>query len=175
MVKKFKKQYILPWFHFLNLKQQGLLKGGELLYIWFFLPSIFGQKKTSFIFNLQIKPDFRNAQKCLKYFVYKRKKLQTFLKQQVESTWILRAFSGRVVYNRLTLQTRKVVLGYKLKKVFVKGFFHLGATNVVSCFNIKNSSKNFRHKSLQYLLERLKKKMHRLYPIRKMHRKKRSR
>jgi len=175
MVKKFKKQYMIPWFHFLNLKQQGLLKGGELLYIWFFLPSIFGQKKTSFIFNLQIKPDFRNAQKCLKYFIYKRKKLQTFLKQQVESTWILRAFSGRVIYNRLTLQTRKVVLGYKLKKVFVKGFFHLGATNVVSCFNIKNSSKNFRHKSLQYLLERLKKKMHRLYPIRKMHRKKRSR
>lgn len=175
MIKKVKKQYQIPWFHFLNLKRQGLLKGGELLYVWFFLPNISGQKKTSLIFNLQLKPDFYNAQKCLKYFVYKRKKLQNFLKQQAESTWILRAFSGRVIYNRFNSQVRKIVLGYKLKKIFVKGLFHLGATNIISCFNIKNSSKNFRHKSLQYLLERLKKKYYRLYPIRKMHRKKRSR
>lgn len=176
MKKKFKKkQYTLPFFHFLNLKYQGLLKGGEILYIWFFLPSISGQKKSAFVFNLQIKPDFVFAQKCYKRFVYKRKKIQKFLESQAESVWNLCAFSGRLLYNRVNVYSRKIILGYKLKKVFVGGLFHLRSTNVVSCFNLKNASKNFRRKSLQYLLERLKKKYHRLYPIRKMHRKKRSR
>ena len=115
-------------------------------------------KKNSLAFRLQIKPDFVGAQRALKIPLKKRIKIQKNLKIKQASVWNLRAFLGRAMYSRISQNKKILFLGFKLKKVFLKGVFFLQASNIFNVLYCKKFKCTLPSKSVVIYFGKNKKK-----------------
>lgn len=162
-----KKRHIIRTLNWL-----GLIKSGDVLGIFLFLP-IFRKLTKKILKKYQLQ---WNLQGGGREFIFKKNYtkqlfLRLFAERIFKKYWKFSSFVCLTRFSTLNNDLRLVSGFFKIKKVIISLFCYLSAHNVISSFCLKKGTR-YRRKSLNYMLLNYERKMRRLYPIRRMNKKK---
>jgi len=155
-----------------TLKFRGLISSGDVLSVFLYFP-FFRKFSKKILKKYQLNWNLKGSGNVftLKKKFSKQVFLCNFSCKVFMKYWRFSSFVCLIKFSNLKHYLRLVSGFFKIKKVIISLFFYLSAHNVVSSFCV-NKNINFRRKNLNYLLLKFSKKINRLYPIRRMHKKK---
>lgn len=159
-----------------RLNQFPNLKTGDIVAVVFLRPRVPTYPKGDPYFKLQLRWNLLNGYRRTPFKLVTRSRLSTRTLHKLnikKETWRCSSVIGQInylaLYGRHSMYIR---LQSRFRKVFLTSVFFLTSPNVVGVFRIKPTGRLFRHKSLNYVLRQFNRQRVRLFPLRRMHKKK---
>lgn len=171
---------LLPIFskvpNYKRLNQFPNLKTGDIVAVVFLRPRVPVYPKSIPYFKLQLQWNLLNGYRRTPFNLVTRSRSSIRTLRQLHTKkeiWRCNSVIGQINY--LALYGRHsmyVKLQSRFRKVFLTSVFFLNSPNIVGVFLIKPTGRLIRHKSLNYALRRFNCQRVRLFPLRRMHKKK---